>query len=178
VKKNLREIIAIQDGVTVEISGKNIKLSKSGKTIEKNLPVNVKKQESNLVIEKDKATKKDKKLIKTAKSHLIKALSGLDNKYVYKMQVCAVHFPITAEVKGKEVIIKNFLGEVKDRKAAILPGTDVKIQKDIITIESHDKDAAGQTAANIENASRIVKRDRRVFQDGVFIIEKQKGARK
>ena len=30
----------------------------------------------------------------------------------------------------------------------------------------------GQTAANIENATRVRKRDPRVFQDGIYLFER------
>lgn len=48
----------------------------------------------------------------------------------------------------------------------------MKIEKDVIKIESFNKEAAGQTAANIEKTTMVRAKDRRVFQDGIFITEK------
>ena len=71
-----------------------------------------------------------------------------------------------------EIIVKNFLGEKIPRRALVLPNVKVKVEKDIITVESHDKEKAGQTASNIESSTRITDKDRRVFMDGIWMIEK------
>ena len=62
--------------------------------------------------------------------------------------------------------------ETKERKAKILKDVKVKIEKDTITVESHNKEAAGQVAANIEKAARLKNKDTRVFQDGIYLVKK------
>jgi len=41
-----------------------------------------------------------------------------------------------------------------------------------VFVRGPDKDAVGQTAANIEAQSVVSNKDRRVFQDGIFLVEK------
>lgn len=178
MRKKIYEEIEVPAGISLEAGGRKIKLSKGNEIAERKINYDFKADNKKIIFSCEKPSKKDKRLIKTSIAHINNMLSGLNKKFVYKMQICFVHFPMNVSVKGSEVIIKNFLGEVRERKAKILEGTNVKIEKEIITIESSDKEKAGQTAANIEQATRISKKDRRIFQDGIYITEKQKGRRK
>ena len=76
-------------------------------------------------------------------------------------------------VKGNTVIIDNYLGEKAPRKAAIVGETKVKVKGKDVSIEGIDKECVGQTAANIENSTSINNRDRRVFQDGIYVVNKE-----
>ena len=80
------------------------------------------------------------------------------------------HFPINVAVKGNNVEINNFLGEKLPRIARILPGVKVEIKGKDVFVRGSDKEAVGQTAANIEAQSRVSNKDRRVFQDGIFLV--------
>ncbi len=79
---------------------------------------------------------------------------------------------MTLKIDGSRLLINNFLGEKTARIAKILPEVVIEIKGQKITITSANKDAAGQTAANVEKATKIRNRDRRVFQDGIYITEK------
>lgn len=173
--KELTEKIEVPAGIEVIIEGDLITLKKEGKKIGRKFSgFKIQKEKNFLVLEEKKATKSEKKLMKTTKAHLNNMILGLEKNYTYKLQICAVHFPmnVTHDKVKNELVIKNYLGEVKPRKAKVLPGVEVKIDKEIITIEGHDKEKTGQTAANIEKAVKINNKDRRVFQDGIYITEK------
>ena len=177
MKKEIKEIIEIPEGIEAEIKDKVVTIKKGEDILTRKFlnEFKIEKQDKKLILHCPNATKKDKKLIKTAYAHISNMLKGLQNKFVYELKVCFVHFPITVELKGNEIIVKNFLGERIPRKAKILPGVEVTIDKDTIKVSSYDKEKAGQTAANIETATKIRYRDRTVFQDGIFIIKKEKG---
>ena len=72
-----------------------------------------------------------------------------------------------------ELIINNFLGERKPRSARILPGAKVEIGKDEVSITGIDKEQVGQTMANIEQATKVRGFDIRIFQDGIYLVEKR-----
>jgi large subunit ribosomal protein L6 len=70
--------------------------------------------------------------------------------------------------------VNNYFGEKVPRAAKILDGVNVKVSnKTEITVSGIDKEAVGQTAANIERCTTIKNRDRRVFQDGIYLLNKE-----
>lgn len=175
MRLNIREEIQINEGIDVEIKGRKVTIKKEEKKIEKEMPIKLKKQDDKIIIEIKKATKREKKLIGTTRAHIRNMLKGLEEDYFYKLQICSIHFPITVSVEDNKLVVKNFLGETKPRVVKLNKNVQVKIDKDIITVQSFDKELAGQTAANIEKAGKIKARDRRIFQDGIYITEKPGG---
>lgn len=116
--------------------------------------------------------RKCKKLMRTVLAHVKNMMIGVTQGFTYKLKICFSHFPMTVKVVGKEVVIENFMGQKQPRIAKIVGNTSVQVTGDEITVFGIDKEAAGQTAANIERATRVKGLDRRVFQDGIYIIEK------
>ena len=174
MKQNILKKIEIPSEIKIEIVGTKVLLEKEGKKLERDFKgLNLKLKENTIIIEEKKGNRDKKKLANTIEAHIKNMIAGLSEKWVYKLQICFVHFPTTVEIKDKELIIKNFLGENTPRKARILDNVEVKKEgEDILIVESFDKEAAGQTAANIEKATKVPTKDRRIFQDGIFIIEK------
>ena len=170
----MEKIIEIPEGVSVKVEGTEVTVKHGSNEIKRKF--NLRGVE--ISVGKDvrvfakKATKREFKLIGTAAAHIKNMVNGVKNDFVYTLEICNVHFPMNVKVDGKTVVIKTFLGEVNDRIAAILPNVEVEVKGKDIIVSSFDKDAAGQTAANIEKATKITGRDRRVFQDGIFITEK------
>jgi large subunit ribosomal protein L6 len=79
---------------------------------------------------------------------------------------------VTVKVEGDKVLINNFLGERVPRVAKILGKTQVKIDQQDVIITGSSLDDVSQTAANIEQTTRIVGFDKKVFQDGIYITSK------
>ncbi len=108
----------------------------------------------------------------TVASEIRSAVQGVEKGFEYRLKIVYAHFPIKVQVKGADVIIENFLGERHPRKARVMGKAKVSVSGDHITVSSVDVEEAGQTAANIERATRIKNYDRRVFQDGIYIVDK------
>ncbi len=111
-------------------------------------------------------------MLETIKAHINNMITGVTKGFTYKMKIVYAHFPMTVKVQGDKVIIENFLGERHPRKAKILGDTKVQVKGDEVHITGIDKEDVGQTMANIEQATKIKRRDPRVFQDGIYLISK------
>ena len=174
MKEKIEKIIEIPEGVEVKVDKKVTVTGKNGEIERKfSYPgVTLKLEGSKILITAEEGTKREKKIIMTTAAHIINMINGVQKSFKYRLQVCSVHFPITVKIEGNYLKIKNFFGETKERKALILPQVKAEIKGDIIEVESANRESAGQTAANIETATKIRSRDRRIFQDGIYIIEK------
>ncbi|QLJ53008.1 MAG: LSU ribosomal protein L9e (L6p) [Candidatus Fermentimicrarchaeum limneticum] len=110
-------------------------------------------------------------LARTVEAHIKNMFRGVTEGFSRKLQVVHSHFPISVEVKGDKVFIKNFIGEKRPRVAKIVKDTKVEVKGVEVFVSGPDKEAVGQTAANIYSATKIRGKDCRVFQDGIYLIE-------
>lgn len=178
VKKEIKETkVKIPSDVKVTLGSHDLVLEKSGKKTDISFnPVYVSAKYQNGEIELMPKSKKKtiKAVVNTTEKNILNAIKGFDKAYVYKLAIVYSHFPITVKVEGSNVVISNFLGEKKPRITKVVPGCKVEIKGKEIVVSGHDKYAAGQTAGNIEKATRVIGRDFRIFDDGCYIVEKAK----
>lgn len=175
MRQEIFKEIEVPEGVTVTIDestltakgseGENIRLFNTA-------GLEFKVDGDKVIVGSKKATKTEKKIIHTFAAHVTNMISGVSEKFEYKLKVCFNHFPITVELTDKTATIKNFLGEKIPRIATLMDGSEVSIDGEVITVKSVNKEIAGQTAANFEAVTKIKNRDRRIFQDGIFITSK------
>lgn len=157
------------DGMRVEVSGPKGKVERSFKTIR---GIKIEKIGNKVRVSSEKERRKMKALVGTILAHIRNAIKGVKEGYTYKLRVVYSHFPITVKVEGDKVVIQNFLGETTPRVAKIVGGAKVEVKKREVIVSGIDKDEVAQTAGNIEQACRIVGKDRRRFMDGIYVVEK------
>ena len=181
MKKPLFQEIEIPEGVEVTIDGILFKVKgKEGENQRKFKigKIDMAKKENKIIIGTEKASKKEKKMINTTMAHMKNMIRGIQEKFEYELRGCYSHFPFTVELEGNRgAVIKNFLGEKIPRKVKFPERVEIEIGKDSekkipITIKSVDRELAGQASANLEMATKVRNKDRRVFQDGIFIVNK------
>ncbi len=175
MRKKITEVLEIPQGISCEYNDKILKCKSDIVELKRKIAIfntSISITDNLITINSDKGRRNEKKAIQSSIIHIKNMFKGLKEKYEYKLEACNVHFPMTLKTEGNKLWINNFLGEKTPRHAVILPNVDIQIKGQSITIASHDKEAAGQTAANFERATKVSNRDRRIFQDGIYIIEK------
>jgi large subunit ribosomal protein L6 len=175
MKKEFSQEIEIPEGVEIRKEGKTLHAKGPAGEASKEFnfgKLKFEKKENKIIISYHASTRNDKRMINTITAHLKNLINGVQNKFEYKLKICSSHFPINVEIKGNKVLIKNFMGEKTPRKCNIPHGAEVELNKDIITVKSSNREIAGQASANFEAATKVRNRDRRVFQDGIFITNK------
>ena len=117
-----------------------------------------------------------KSMMGTAKSMIRNMIIGVTKGFTYKLKIIASHFPMNVKVQGDTIIIENFIGERWPRYAKIVgPKTKVIVKGEDVIVTGIDRQAVGQTAANLELATKIKQKDLRKFLDGIYIYEKKIG---
>ncbi|MEX0921032.1 MAG: 50S ribosomal protein L6 [Candidatus Pacearchaeota archaeon] len=175
MKRELYQEIEIPEGVEVEIEGPTLKVKGPEGENQRKFrfrKLDFKKDGGKVIIGYKKASKKEKKLINSIAAHIKNMIEGVQKKFEYKLKICSSHFPMNVEIKDGEITIKNFLGEKIPRKKKVPEGVEVEIDKDVITVKSVSKEKAGLTSARFESMTKIRNKDRRIFQDGIFLTNK------
>ncbi len=116
--------------------------------------------------------KQSRALLATWAAHVKNIAGGLTRGVEARLKVVAAHFPMKVSVKGSDLVIENFLGEKYPRTAHLVAGTTAKVDGEFVTVEGFDVEHVGQSAAAIERTTRIRDYDPRVFQDGIYLIER------
>ncbi|MEM0441489.1 MAG: 50S ribosomal protein L6 [Candidatus Caldarchaeum sp.] len=176
--KYVEESLPLPTDASVKVEGKQLIFEgKKGRFVKdvSHIPADIKIENGKIVFRVPGRSRKAKALAGTLVSIVKNGIEGVSKGYTYKLKIISSHFPITVKVVGKEVHISNFIGERYVRKAQIVGDVSVQVKGDEIIVSGIDKEKVGQTAANIENATKIPRKDPRKFLDGIYVAEKSFG---
>jgi large subunit ribosomal protein L6 len=175
--KELKRTLEIPEGIDVALKDNTVSVSGPKGTIHRHLwypGIIIEKDNNKIIIGITTHRKKQQAMLGTIKSHINNMIFGVSGGYTYLLKVVYSHFPMQLKVDGNHLNIGNFLGEKKSRKARILGDTSVEVKGNEVVVSGINIEDVGQTAANIQQATRIRKFDPRVFQDGIYVVEKIK----
>jgi large subunit ribosomal protein L6 len=170
-----RVTLQIPEDVTAETDGLDLIVEGPNGSVRRRLwypDVSVTADGEEVVIESDAEDAKTESTVGTFESHVRNMFHGVTEGWTYEMEVFYAHFPMKVTVEDGYVVIDNFLGEKSPRRTPVRGDTEVQIDGEEVTLTGPDKEAVGQTAADIEQLTRVTDKDTRVFQDGVYITDK------
>ncbi|MFZ2498647.1 MAG: 50S ribosomal protein L6 [Methanosarcina sp.] len=173
--KEIARKIKIPEGVSVSLSQGVLTARGPKGTVERKFwypGIKIEVMGEEVLVDAESSRKEQKAMVGTFTSHIRNLISGVSEGFECKMTIVYAHFPMQVKVEGKTLIIGNFLGEKKPRVAKILGETKVKVTGNDVFISGINKEDVGQTAANIEQKTKIKRFDPRTFQDGIYIVQK------
>jgi large subunit ribosomal protein L6 len=170
--------IQIPDNVEIALEGKKVTVKAAKETLTRDFsyaPISIELNDKTLRIWAEWPRKKETAIVGTIYSHIQNMITGVTKGFTYKLKIVFSHFPISVKVKDKTILIENFTGERNPRKAKIVGNAQVKIQSEDIIVQGMNLEEVSQTAANIEQATKVKKKDPRVFLDGLYVYERGEG---
>jgi large subunit ribosomal protein L6 len=172
------KIIDIPDGIDVQVNGKQVAVTGEKGSLTRDFShssVFIQKENNQIKILSKWPRKKEIATVGTISSHINNMIIGVTKGFTYKLKIVFSHFPISVKAEGKHVEISNFTGERSPRLAKILGDTQVTVQSDDVIVQGINLEHVSQTAANIQQATKLKVKDPRVFLDGLYVFERSEG---
>ena len=178
--KAMEEVKTVQipDGVEVQIDGKKVTVKGEKGVLTRDFsktPLTIEKEGNVITVRAYAPRKKEAALVGTMASHIRNMIKGVTKGFTYKLKIVFSHFPISVKVQDKTILIENFTGERSPRKAKIIGDVKVIVKSEDVIVQGINIEHVSQTAANIEQATKIKNKDPRVFLDGIYVYERLEG---
>lgn len=175
MKRSIKKEIMVPEGVTVSYENRLFVAKGPKGEVSKAIyfpAIDIVIEADKVVVGCETCGKKEKKVLGTVAAHIKNLVIGATEGFEYKLKICSGHFPMNVKLSGKKLSVNNFLGEKIPRELTLKDGAEVKIDGDFITVKGNNIEVTGQVAADIEQLMRVTNKDRRIFQDGIYIISK------
>jgi large subunit ribosomal protein L6 len=174
----ISKTIQVPDDVDLNLDGRKITVKGEKGTLMRDFsfaPISIEADGKSVRVWAEWPRKKEAALVGTIYSHIQNMVSGVKKGFTYKLKIVFSHFPISVKVQGKNFLIENFTGERRARRVKIIGDVQVKIESEDIIVQGINLEDVSQTAANIEQATKVKKKDPRVFLDGIYVYERNEG---
>ena len=174
----ISKTIQVPDGVDVSLEGRKVTVKGKNGTLIRDfsyVPISIETNDNAVRVWAEWPRKKEAALVGTIHSHIKNMIEGVQKGFTYKLKIVFSHFPISVKVQGKTLLIENFTGERRARKVKIIGDVKVKVESEDIVVQGLNLEDVSQTAANIEQATKVKKKDPRVFLDGIYVYERIEG---
>jgi large subunit ribosomal protein L6 len=174
----ISKTINVPESVIITLEGRKVTVEGEKGTLVRDfsfVPISIEANGKAVRVWAEWPRKKEAALVGTIHSHIKNMISGVQKGFTYKLKIVFSHFPISVKVQGRTLFIENFTGERRERKVKLIGDVKVKIQSEDILVEGVNLEDVSQTAANIEQATKVKNKDPRVFLDGIYVFERNEG---
>ncbi len=177
-KQAVEQTVDLPDGVTAVFEKRQLEVRGPLGVVHKDfdrINVDLTVQGRRIVIKPFSKKKGDEIVSNTVLSLVRNMLTGVTRGYEYRLKIVYAHFPITVKVKAATVVVENFVGERSPRTSRIVGDCKVTSEGDDVIVKGVSLEDVGQTSANVELATKIKRKDQRIFLDGIYIYQKKEG---
>jgi len=174
----ISKTVQVPDDVNLSLEGKKINVKGTKGNLVRDFsyaPISIESEGKNVRISAKWPRKKEAALVGTIYSHIQNMIIGVTKGYSYKLKIVFSHFPISVKLQNQRILIENFTGERRPRSISIIGDVKVKIEAEDIIVSGASLEEVSQTAANIEQSTRVRRKDPRVFLDGIYVYERNEG---
>jgi large subunit ribosomal protein L6 len=174
----ISKTVQVPEDVTLTLKDKTITIKGTKGSLTRDFsyaPISIEGDGKNVRLYAKWPRKKEAALVGTIYSHINNMIIGVTKGFTYKLKIVFSHFPISVKYQDKSVLIENFTGERRPRKIKVIGDVKVKIEAEDIIISGINLEEVSQTAANIEQSTKVRRKDPRVFLDGLYVYERNEG---
>lgn len=173
----VKDHVDIPEGVTVVVDGHKVVVRGPKGEVVRDFSfaekVRIHVEGEKVIVSAYFAKRRDVAQVYAISAHIKNMILGVTKGFRYWLRIVYSHFPISVKVENDKILIENFIGEKNPRIARVIGNVKVKVQKNDVIVEGIDLEEVSQTAASIEQATKIRGLDRRVFVDGIYIYKKE-----
>jgi len=170
--------IEIPEGVLVKVEGRVVTVNGEKGELTRDFshaPLSICLDGKTITVQANWPRKRENALVGTISSHIQNMITGVTKGYTYKLKIVFSHFPISVKVRERTVAVENFTGERSPRISKIMGDTKVIVKGEDVIVQGTNIEDVSQTASNIQNATKVKRKDPRVFLDGIYIYEQHEG---
>lgn len=174
----IEKTVETPEGVDVKVDDRVVTISGEKGTLTRDFshaPLFIQKEGKLIKIRTSWPRKKEAATVGTVSSHIKNMITGVTTGFTYKLKIVFSHFPISVKIENENVLIENFTGERSSRVAKIVGDAKVSVKSDDVIVQGISLEDVSQTAANIEQATKVKMKDPRVFLDGIYVYEHLEG---
>ena len=119
----ISRIIEVPDGVDLSMDNKTVTVKGEKGTLTRDFSfasISMESDGKTVRVWAEWPRKKEASLVGTIHSHIQNMITGVMKGYTYKLKIVFSHFPITVKIQDRSVLVENFTGEKRARRAKIL----------------------------------------------------------